>query len=365
MTTIHRFIAAVSIVLFFLTGCVSTQDTQLLGRISKDSPTQLISGKNKISFFSQGTRIAGHVFLPPDYCKDQKLPALIMVAPESGVKEQSPGKYALKMSQKGYLTLAFDHRSFDESGGKPRLLEDPFMKIEDIKNAVSYIRSLKMTDKDRIGLIGICAGAGYSTVAAAFDVRVKAIATASGIFDFTDFRPNVRNESADKYFSNLLQLAGEGRQTYFETGITSYTNGAFYGEEPEGKKTLNAYYKGSEAYEKYAKLFWKRASDFYHNPERGLVKTWEDRRLNPALDSRFALNASYLIHLVSPRPILFIKGSGSISGYATDIAFKKAQKPKEVLTLEGANHFDLYDNDAYLQPATEKLNTFFTKAFKH
>ena len=358
----YHNIAAVLIVLFFLTGCVSNRQNQLLGRVAPESPTTLLPGQNKISFFSQGTRIVGHVFLPPDYSNGQLLQALIMVAPESGVKEQSPNNYALKMSQKGYLSLAFDHRSFGESGGEPRLLEDPFMKIEDIKNAVSYVRSLKMTAKDKIGLIGICSGAGYATSAAAFDIRIKAVATASGIFDHTDYRPNVQNESADKYFKGLLQLAGDGRQKYFETGVTDYSKGAFYGEEPEGVKTLKAYYKGSEEREKYAKLFWKRANDFYHNGERGQVKTWEDRRLNSALDSRFALNASSIIHLISPRPILFIKGSKALSGYTTDIAFKKAQNPKEIFKIKGANHFDLYDNNEYLEPIMEKLDAFFNKS---
>ncbi len=356
-------IAAVLMSFFFFTGCVSTQQNQLLGRVAKDSPTDLNPGMNRISFFSQGTRVVGHVYLPPDYANGQLLPVLIVVAPESGVKEQSPGKYALEMSQRGYLTLAFDHRSFGESDGEPRLLENPFMKIEDIKTAVSYVKSLKMTDLDKIGVIGICSGAGYSAAAAAFDVRIKAVATSSGIFDFTDYRPNIQNEWADKYFLNLMQLAADGRQKYFETGSTDYSKGAVYGEEPEGEKTLKAYYGGDEKKEKWALLFWNRAGGFYNNPERGQVKTWENRRLHSALDSRFALNASSLIHLISPRPVFLIKGSKAISGYATDIAFKNAQNPKEIVEIDGANHFDLYDNELYLELVFEKLDKFFVKAF--
>ncbi len=356
-------IVIVSIIFLFLTGCVSKHNNLLLGRVAPDSPTNLVPGQNKISFFSQGTRIVGNIYLPPDYSEDQLLPALIMIAPESGVKEQSPGNYAIKMSKRGYLTLAFDHRSFGESDGKPRLLEDPSMKIEDIKNGVSYVRSLKMADQDKIGLVGICSGAGYACAAAAFDIRIKAVASASGIFDFTDFRANVRNEAAKNYFSCLLQLAGAGRQRFFETGEAHYSAGAFHGEEPEGEKTLKAYYGGSPKVEKMAALFWKRAGDYYHNPARGKVKTWTDKRLHSALDTRFSLNASSIINLISPRPLFFIKGSKAISGYMSDIAFKKAGNPKEMLVMTGANHFDLYDNDKYLEPAAEKLDAFFTKAF--
>lgn len=346
-----------------LEGCTPIKQNQLVGRVALDSPTNLNPGVNKVSFFSQGNRVVGNVFVPPDYETGQLLPALIIVAPESGIKEQSPGIYALEMSKRGYLSLAFDHRSFGESEGEPRLLEDPFMKIEDIKTAVSYIRSMNMVVREKVGVIGICAGAGYSVAAAAFDSRIKAIAATSGIFDLTDFRPNIRNPSAVEYFYDLLQLAGDGRQKYFETGVADYSTSAFYGEEPEGERTLSAYYEGDEKREQWAKLFWKRAKDYYSDPDRGRLKNWKDERLNSALDSRFTLNASPLVHLLSPRPILFIKGSKSISGYATDVAYNKAQDPKEIITVDGANHFDLYDNRVYLKPVFDKLHTFFSESF--
>lgn len=358
------FLAPCLIVLFIISGCAANQPPQLMGRLAPDSPTDLVGGLNRISFFSSGARIVGNLFLPPGYSGDRPLPALVMVSPESGVKEQSPGHYAVKLSRRGYAVLAFDHRSFGESEGEPRLLEDPFLKIDDIKNAVSYLGSLNKIDRDKVGILGICAGGGYATAAAAFDHRIRAVATASGIFDFTDFRPNVDNDAARAYFSGLMKLAGEGRSKYFVSGETDYTPGAFYGEEPEGEKTLKAYYKGSPKFEHFAKLFWMRADDFYLDPARGATKTWEDKRLNAALDARFALNASSLIHLVSPRPMLIIKGSKAISGYASDIAYKKAKDPKEVFVIDGAHHFDLYDNDIHLELAVQKLDSFFQKAFQ-
>lgn len=124
MKIIYCILTTVLICLSSLTGCVSKQHNQLLGRAAKESPSLLQPGLNKVSFFSQGTRIVGNVFLPPDYSIGQLLPSLIMVAPESGIKEQSPGNYALIMSFRGFLTLVFDHRSFGESDGEPRLLSD-------------------------------------------------------------------------------------------------------------------------------------------------------------------------------------------------------------------------------------------------
>jgi uncharacterized protein len=103
-----------------LTGYATLSTAQMLGRMSPESPKSLAIGKNRIFFISQGARIVGDVFVPTDYKKGDTLPALIMVAPESGVKEQSPGDYAKRLSEKGYIALAFDHRTYGESGGKPR-----------------------------------------------------------------------------------------------------------------------------------------------------------------------------------------------------------------------------------------------------
>ena len=54
------------------------------------------------------------------------------------------------------------------------------MKSEDIKSAISFMRSLEQVDKDKIGATGICAGGGYILQTAVGERRIKAVATVSG-----------------------------------------------------------------------------------------------------------------------------------------------------------------------------------------
>ena len=59
--------------------------------------------------------------------------------PLTSVKEQSTGMYAAALASRGYEALAFDHRTFGESGGEPRQFENPFAKVEDIRGAVTAL----------------------------------------------------------------------------------------------------------------------------------------------------------------------------------------------------------------------------------
>ncbi|WP_199820892.1 alpha/beta hydrolase [Streptomyces fulvoviolaceus] len=118
-----------------------------------------------VHFRSGEITVAGHLYLPEDYETGQKRAAVVTVSPGGGIKEQTSGRYARELCDRGFVALAFDHRSYGESEGYPRHDEDPFAKIEDIKNAVTYLGNRPEVDPDRIGAMGICGGGGYTPAA--------------------------------------------------------------------------------------------------------------------------------------------------------------------------------------------------------
>lgn len=315
-------------------------------------------GINKVAFLSENVRVAGNVFLPPHYDSNKRYPAIVVITPASGVKEQTAGIYAEKMAKEGYITLAFDHRTYGESGGYPRGMENAPMKVEDIKNAITFLSNFPGVDPKRIGELGICSGAGYSLQVAMQDTRLDSVATVSGFVDFTDYgmggatqyMDQLTGDSVEQY-RQQIKMASDARQKYYETGEVVLVDGI---PSAEKAKSMNE--------------FWVRAADYYRNPERGAAaENYSPLRAAMSLDTRYAFNPSENMALIGDTPFLAIVGTEALSAYFSEVAVKRgseAGKDAELFEIEGAQHFDLYDQEKYVNQAVDKLDDFFSKTLR-
>ena len=154
--------------------------------------TENVQGKvniQPVKYQLNGLTIAANVYTPANFDSSKKYPAIVVAHPNGGVKEQVAGLYAQKLAEQGYVAIAFDAAYQGGSGGEPRYVDKPANRIEDIRGAADFISQFKGVDTNRIGLLGICGGGGYSIKAAETDKRFKSVATIS-LFNSGDARRN-------------------------------------------------------------------------------------------------------------------------------------------------------------------------------
>ena len=153
--------------------------------------------KRAVTIWSDGTRMAGDLYLPKNRQEGEKLPAIVFCAGTGGTKGGTGGRLGPIFAEKGYVALAFDYRGWGESESQlmavdpqPRPDEAGELSIkvkalrwqmnytdqtEDIRAAISFLAGEPSVDPVRIGLMGSSYGGGLVTYMAGNDPRVKCV----------------------------------------------------------------------------------------------------------------------------------------------------------------------------------------------
>jgi len=189
-----------------------------------------------VSVWSDGTRMAGDLYLPKGLKTEDKLPAIILCAGTGGTKGGSQARVAPLFAEKGYIVLAFDYRGWGQSESQLKAIEQQpapdannkmTIKVkalrwqmnytdqtEDIRAAISFVAGEPNVDPNRIGLWGSSYGGGLVTWVAGNDPRVKCLAAQ------VPGMGGARAPAAIKYGYDLAtkQARGEVEPVPIETG---------------------------------------------------------------------------------------------------------------------------------------------------
>jgi uncharacterized protein len=297
--------------------------------------------KTSVTFDSAGLALAADLYIPD--ARRLPGPGIVVGHPGSGVKEQAAGLYAKRLSEHGFVTLAFDAAYQGESEGEPRGLEDPARRVEDIKSAVSYLTTrTDLVDPTRIGGFGICASGGYVVAAGACDHRIRAIATVSGVDIARQFRQGPDGSQDPSVFQGMLDAAASARSAEAR-GEGTQTFRLFPDTEAEAKAI------GAHVFDGYEYYCTSRGQ----HPRSAKFLTWS------SVDRMAFFDAFRFVQLIAPRPLLLIVGREAVTAWMAVGAYEQAQGSKELHWIPGASHVDLYDKEQYVGPILVSLKNFF------
>ena len=300
----------------------------------------------KVTFETQyGLTLAADLYtpkgsLPTGEGGGRGLPAIAVSGPFGATKEQSSGLYAMRMAERGFVTLAFDPSYTGESSGEPRRTASPDINTEDFMAAVDYLSQLENVDAEKIGIIGICGWGGIALNAAAADTRIKAT-VASTMYDMTRVAGNGYYDSEDKEESRHAAREALSKQRLSDPkAMAGGVIDPLPEDAPQFVKDYYDYYKTERG---------------YHARSGNSKDGWRVIGTQAYANSRFL----YYINEIRSA-VLVMHGEKAHSRYFGEAAYKymvegKAEgynvvgKPnpvpenKQLLIIPGASHCDLYD----------------------
>ena len=296
----------------------------------------------------QGITMAAVIHFPAGFDESKKYPAVVVSHPGGGVKEQTAGLYARKLAEHGLITIAFDRSYQGESTGLPRQLENPYISTEDVSAVVDYLTTLPYVDQDKIGAMGVCAGAGYSANAAINDRRIKALGMVSAVNIGQMFRNGWENTVKDADAVGLLDFGSKARTTDAKNR----------GEKDE---TLPlAPMREEDAPNAELRGAW----EYYHTP-RCQHPNAPGFTLARCLNQIITYDAYNKAEAFLTQPVLAVAGSKAGSKWMSDdLIARAASQDKTLHVVEGADHMDLYDVPKYVDEAVSKLAPFFQAKLK-
>ena len=293
----------------------------------------------KVTFETQyGLTLAADLYTPKD--AEGKLAAIAVSGPFGATKEQSSGLYAMRMAERGFVTLAFDPSYTGESSGEPRRTASPDINTEDFMAAVDFLSKLENVDAEKIGIIGICGWGGIALNAAAADTRIKAT-VASTMYDMTRVAGNGYYDSEDKEESRHVAREAIAKQRLADPKAMA---GGVIDPLPDD-----------------APQFVKDYYDYYKTPRGYHARSGNSNDGWRVIGTQAYANSRFLYYINEIRSaVLVMHGEKAHSRYFGEAAYKymvegKAEgynvvgKPnpvpenKQLLIIPGASHCDLYD----------------------
>lgn len=287
--------------------------------------------------------LAADLYLPDSADSIAPLRAVVLSTPGSSVKEQIGANYASRLAAHGIAALVFDPAHQGRSGGEPRDLEDPYRRGEDISYSLDALTTIPRIDPQRIGVLGICAGGGYAVHTARTDHRIKAVGTVvAGNMgtSFRSFQSDGPAAALDALADARIEEARSGEMARVNWLPDTLEDAAAAGMTDIDTTQAITYYR----------------------TERGGHESSTNRRLSRSDSLLLGYDAFHLVDQLMTQPLQVILAGriGNTGQYEAGMKlWKLAPNPVDLMVIEGAGHYEMYDEPEYVDAAVERLADFY------
>ncbi|RYE51462.1 MAG: alpha/beta hydrolase, partial [Rhizobiaceae bacterium] len=212
----------------------------------------------------------------------------------------------------GFVVLLYDHRNLGSSDGEPLQEIDPWRQILDMRHAITFMRSRKEVDEERIGLWGTSYSGGHVIVVAAMDRRVKCVVTQAFTYDG---------------YTALRRRLGDEGYAAMRKRIDADYDARYTGAEPDYVAVSEP---GTTSYK------------HLHHGEAG--KIYPNKVTLRSRDLHMGYIPGAFVSRVAPTPMLMIVPDSDTTT-PTDLqlkAFGEAGEPKKLLVIKDCEHYGVY-----------------------
>jgi uncharacterized protein len=299
--------------------------------------------KKSVSIPRGPWELAADLYRPDDADPVEPLPAVVLATPGSSVKEQIGANYARRLAERGFVALAFDPSHQGASGGEPRDLEDPYRRSDDISDALDWLVAQPGVDPRRVGMLGICAGGGYAVFTARTDHRIRAVSTVVPGNMGTSFRAFQAGGPA----AGLDAIADARLRENLDGGLERV---GWLPDTPEEAEVIGL------------TDIDNREAVRYYRTARGGHERSTNRRVARGDALLVGFDAFHLVEelLTQPLQVIVAGRRGITRSYEMGLElWDRAPNPVDLFVVDGAGHYEMYDEPAYVDAAVERIAAFF------